>query len=72
MSALSDSPQIICTKCSTSKDDNLAPTCHCGGSYKPSLNRNEMKGRLRVLQGIIEYHELSMTGEYVSSILDRW
>ena len=64
--------QVVCTKCHTSKDDNLAPTCHCGGSYKPSLNRNEMKGRLRVFEGISEYHELAMAGDYVTSILDRW
>jgi hypothetical protein len=31
-----------------------------------------MKGRLRVLQGVAEYHELVMAGDYVSSILDRW
>lgn len=31
-----------------------------------------MKARLNVLQGITEYHELVMAGDYVSSVLDRW
>jgi hypothetical protein len=31
-----------------------------------------MKGRLRVFEGIAEYHELAMAGDYVTSILDRW
>jgi len=42
--------QVICVKCAQSKDDNIAPTCHCGGSYKTSMNRGEAKNKLKMIQ----------------------
>lgn len=42
--------QVICTKCNQSKDDNLAPTCRCGGGYRTSVNRAETKTRLRMIK----------------------
>lgn len=41
---------VICTKCNQSKDDNLAPTCRCGGGYRTSLNRGETKTRLKMIK----------------------
>jgi len=41
---------IICVKCSQSKDDNLAPTCHCGEGYRTSLNRGEMRTKLKMIR----------------------
>jgi hypothetical protein len=37
-------------KCGQSKDDNIAPTCGCGGSYKTSMNRGELRTRLRMIK----------------------
>jgi len=41
---------VICNKCNQSKDDNIAPTCQCGGSYKTSMNRAELKTKLKMIQ----------------------
>lgn len=41
---------VICQKCSQSKSDNLAPTCHCGGAFRPSLNRSELTNKLKMIQ----------------------
>jgi len=41
---------VICQKCGESKSDNLAPTCHCGGSFRPSLNRADATSKLRMIQ----------------------
>ncbi|RXK36753.1 DNA polymerase epsilon catalytic subunit A [Tremella mesenterica] len=63
---------VNCSKCGQSKDDNISSTCHCGGSFRSSLNKGEMKMKLKVIKSVCEYHELAMTGEYVDQILDRW
>ena len=42
--------QIICVKCSLSKDDNLASTCHCGGGYRTSLNKSELRTKLKMIK----------------------
>ncbi|ORX34724.1 hypothetical protein BD324DRAFT_652983 [Kockovaella imperatae] len=63
---------LVCLKCNLSKDDNLAPTCQCGGSFKPSLNRGEMRNKLRMIKSVTDYHELHMAGDYVVSTLRMW
>lgn len=42
--------QVICVKCGQSKDDNIAPTCQCGGAYKTSMNRGDAKNKLKMIQ----------------------
>ncbi|WWC85914.1 DNA polymerase epsilon catalytic subunit A [Kwoniella dendrophila CBS 6074] len=63
---------IICMKCNSSKSDNLAATCHCGGSFKSSLNKNELKMRLKMIQSVSQYHELPLVASYVEEVLNRW
>lgn len=63
---------VTCIKCGEDKSDNLAPTCKCGGSFRPSLNRAETGAKLRMIQSVAEYHKLAMTGEYVNEVLGRW
>lgn len=41
---------VICVKCSQTKDDNLAPTCKCGGAFRTSINKGEVKVRLRMIK----------------------
>ena len=41
---------MICVKCAQSKDDNIAPTCHCGGAYRASLNKGEMRTKLKMIK----------------------
>lgn len=41
---------VLCIKCGQSKSDNLAPTCSCGGSFKPALNRNDQTNKLKMIQ----------------------
>lgn len=50
MNQKADFSQVICVKCGQSKDDNLAATCGCGGSYRTSLNRGEGKTRLKMIK----------------------
>ncbi|KAK8845494.1 DNA polymerase epsilon catalytic subunit A [Kwoniella newhampshirensis] len=63
---------VICQKCSQSKADNLAATCGCGGSFKPSLNRNELRTKMKMIKSVSEYHELPLAGGYVEETLSRW
>lgn len=63
---------IICAKCGQSKDDNLAPTCQCGGAFKTSVNRGEGRTRLKMIASVAEYHGLALVGDYVKSTLQRW
>ncbi|WWD09045.1 DNA polymerase epsilon catalytic subunit A [Kwoniella europaea PYCC6329] len=63
---------VICMKCSSSKSDNLAATCHCGGSFKSSLNKNEMKNKLKMIKSVAQYHDLALVGSYVEEVLSRW
>lgn len=63
---------VVCTKCGQIKDDNLAPTCHCGGSFRPGLPRGEITTKLNMVKSVGEYHGLDMTLEYVSAVLSRW
>ncbi|WVW81918.1 DNA polymerase epsilon catalytic subunit A [Kwoniella bestiolae CBS 10118] len=63
---------VICMKCSSSKADDLAATCHCGGSFKPSLNKNEMKMKLKMIRSVAQYHDLALVGSYVEEVLSRW
>ncbi|KAL1407078.1 DNA polymerase epsilon catalytic subunit [Vanrija albida] len=63
---------IICLKCSQTKSTNLSPTCHCGGAFRPSLNRGELTRKLRMIQSVAGYHNLHLTHDYVSSVLSRW
>ncbi|RSH85546.1 DNA polymerase epsilon catalytic subunit [Saitozyma podzolica] len=63
---------VVCTKCSMSKDDNIAPTCSCGGSYRTSLSRVEVKTKLKMIKSVAEYHELGMIDEYVAQTLESW
>lgn len=63
---------IVCLKCGQIKEDNLAQTCQCGGSFKPSLPRGEITAKLNMLKSVSEYHKLEMTNEYVTSVLARW
>lgn len=42
-----------------SKDDNIAPTCSCGGSYRTSLSRVEVKTKLKMIksgESMVEWH----------------
>ncbi|ORY22632.1 hypothetical protein BCR39DRAFT_551237 [Naematelia encephala] len=63
---------VICAKCNQSKDDNIPPTCKCGGAYKSSVNKGEAKTKLRMIKSVAAYHELSMVGDYVTSTLNRY
>ncbi|KAL7418809.1 DNA polymerase epsilon catalytic subunit [Cryptotrichosporon argae] len=63
---------VVCVKCSQSKSDNLAPTCGCGGSYRPALNRVELKNKLKMIQSVAKHHDLGMILEYVTDTLRRW
>jgi hypothetical protein len=48
---VTDLLQVMCVKCNQSKDDNLAPNCRCGGSFRTVMNRGEMKTRLKMILG---------------------
>ncbi|OCF45186.1 DNA polymerase epsilon catalytic subunit A [Kwoniella heveanensis CBS 569] len=63
---------VICMKCAQSKSDNLAATCHCGGSFRTSLNRAEMRTKLRMIKSVSDYHNLALAGSYVEETLGRW
>lgn len=63
---------VVCIKCGEDKSDNLAPTCKCGGSFRPALNRADAGGKLRLIQSVAEYHKLAMTAGYVNEVLERW
>lgn len=42
--------QVICLKCSQTKSDNLAATCKCGGGFRTTSNRNELKTKLKMIK----------------------
>ncbi|WVR03512.1 DNA polymerase epsilon catalytic subunit A [Kwoniella sp. DSM 27419] len=63
---------VICMKCSQSKSDNLAATCHCGGSFKTSLNRGDIRTKLKMIKSVTDYHGLALAGSYVEDVLGRW
>ncbi|WRT63732.1 DNA polymerase epsilon catalytic subunit A [Kwoniella shivajii] len=63
---------VICMKCSSTKSDNLAATCHCGGSFKSSLSKNELKWKLKMIKSVSQYHELALAGSYVEETLNRF
>ncbi|KAK4686206.1 DNA polymerase epsilon subunit 1, partial [Tremellales sp. Uapishka_1] len=63
---------IVCVKCHQSKSDNLAPTCGCGGGYRTTTNRAELKNRLKMINSVTDYHQLAMAGEYIQQTIHRF
>ncbi len=41
---------VVCAKCGQSKDDNLAPTCGCGGAYRTAINKGDVRNKLRMIK----------------------
>lgn len=63
---------VICLKCSQTKSDNLAATCKCGGGFRTTSNRNELKTKLKMIKSVCDYHKLPFAGSYVEETLSRW
>ncbi|ODN97119.1 DNA polymerase epsilon catalytic subunit A [Cryptococcus amylolentus CBS 6273] len=41
---------VACVKCSQMRSDNLAATCRCGGSFKPTVNKAEARNKLKMIK----------------------
>ncbi|WVN90957.1 DNA polymerase epsilon catalytic subunit A [Cryptococcus depauperatus CBS 7841] len=63
---------IACQKCRQSRADNLAAACSCGGGFKTTTNRNDLKTRLKMIKSVCDYHKLPFAASYVQETLSHW
>lgn len=58
---------LVCSKCSLVKRDNMSTHCECSGSlYKLSLDKDSFRRSIRALKSVAEFHRF----EYLKETID--
>lgn len=72
ISAAYQTQDTKCVKCRQVKSDNMSATCICGGAYRTTLSKADLRRRLRGVLSVTEYHGLELAGAYASEVLAKW
>lgn len=51
---------LICSKCRQIKTDVMSSHCHCSGTYQTTVNKPELRRRIRTITNVCTFHNLPL------------
>ncbi|KAI0826611.1 DUF1744-domain-containing protein [Trametes gibbosa] len=63
---------LRCGRCSQIRSDNVARHCGCSGNYQLTVNKAEVRRRLRTIVNVALAHNMSRLKEVAQTLLNNW
>ncbi|KAI0343807.1 DUF1744-domain-containing protein [Trametopsis cervina] len=63
---------LRCTKCKQIQSDNVSKHCHCSGNYQLTVNKSDVRRRLRTMVNVSRVHNLRRLKECAEAMLSTW
>ncbi|KAL1944013.1 hypothetical protein VTO73DRAFT_3831 [Trametes versicolor] len=63
---------LRCSRCAQLRSDNVAKHCGCSGNYQLTMNKAEVKRRLRTIVNVALAHNMGRLKEVAQTLLNNW
>jgi len=63
---------LRCTKCQQIQSDNVSRYCHCSGAYQFTLNKADVRRKLRIIVNVAIIHNFGRLKECAQTMLNNW
>ncbi|KAL1683463.1 hypothetical protein EV122DRAFT_286219 [Schizophyllum commune] len=63
---------LRCSRCQQVQSDNVSRTCHCSGAYQHTMNKADIRRRLRTAVNVAIVHNLPRLKECAQYLLSNW
>ncbi|KAK7064720.1 DNA polymerase epsilon catalytic subunit [Favolaschia claudopus] len=63
---------LRCSKCQQIQSDNVSRYCQCSGTYQFTLNKADIRRKLRTIVNVAIVHRLSRSKECAETMLNTW
>ncbi|EGO19905.1 hypothetical protein SERLADRAFT_363759 [Serpula lacrymans var. lacrymans S7.9] len=63
---------LRCAKCKQVRSDNVSRYCQCSGAYQLTMNKAEVRRRLRTVVNVAIVHGMAKLAEIAQATLENW